>query len=123
MINRQSEKHNTLLVQEEGLTLPFIIFDEENGIKISEYYEIYTYKDTDFNDSVLRNNAFQELKKLHNSEIIFQNNFKPTEVIKITKKQSKTVLIKSSSKLDSTTSKKGPIIASGPVITIRVVDM
>ena len=41
---------------------------------------IYTYKDTDFKDSVLRNKAFQELKKLHNSEIIFQNNFKPTEV-------------------------------------------
>ncbi len=80
VINRESEKHNTLLVQEEGLTLPFIIFDEENGIKISEYYEIYTYKDTDFKDSVLRNKAFQELKKLHNSAIIFQNNFKPTEV-------------------------------------------
>ena len=42
--------------------------------------------------------------------------------IKITKKQSKAVLIKSSSKLDSTTSKKGPIIANGPVITINVVD-
>ena len=87
VIDRESEKHNTLLVQEEGLTLPFIIFDEENGIKISEYYEIYTYKDKDFKDPVLRNNAFQELKKLHNSEIVFQNNFKPTEVfISITDK-------------------------------------
>ena len=80
VINRESEKHNTLLVQEEGLTLPFIIFDQESGIKISEYFEIYTYKDTDFKDSVLRNNAFQELEKLHNSGIVFQNNFKPTEV-------------------------------------------
>ena len=80
VINRESEKHNTLLVQEEGLTLPFIVFDQESGIKISEYFEIYTYKDTDFKDSVLRNNAFQELEKLHNSGIVFQNNFKPTEV-------------------------------------------
>ena len=80
VINRESEKHNTLLVQEQGLTLPFIVFDHESGIKISEYFEIYTYKDADFKDSVLRNNAFHELEKLHNSGIIFQNNFKPTEV-------------------------------------------
>ena len=29
VINRESEKHNTLLVQEQGLTLPFIVFDHE----------------------------------------------------------------------------------------------
>ena len=29
-INRESEKHNTLLVQEMGLTLPHIIFDEKS---------------------------------------------------------------------------------------------
>ena len=80
VINRESEKHNTLLVQEQGLTLPFIVFDHESGIKISEYFEIYTYNDADFKDSVLRNNAFHELEKLHNSGIVFQNNFKPTEV-------------------------------------------
>ena len=80
VINRESEKYNTLLVQEQGLTLPFIVFDQESGIKISEYFELYTYKDADFKDSVLRNNAFQELQKLHNSEIVFKNNFKPTEV-------------------------------------------
>ena len=28
----------------------------------------------------MRNNAFHELEKLHNSGIVFQNNFKPTEV-------------------------------------------
>ena len=80
VINRESEKHNTLMVQEQGLTLPFIVFDHESGIKISEYFELYTYKESDFKDSVLRNNAFKELEKLHNSGIIFQNNFKPTEV-------------------------------------------
>ena len=80
VINRESEKYNTLLVQEQGLTLPFIVFDQESGIKISEYFELYTYKDADFKDSVLRNNAFQELQKLHNSGIVFKNNFKPTEV-------------------------------------------
>ena len=41
--------------------------------------------------------------------------------MKITRKQSKAVFINNNSKFDSTTSKKGPIIASGPVITINVV--
>ena len=58
VINRESEKYNTALVQEIGMTLPYIIFDAENGIKISEYFEMYTYKDSDFRNSDLRNNAF-----------------------------------------------------------------
>jgi thiamine kinase-like enzyme len=79
-INRESEKHNTLLVQEMGLTLPHIIFDEKNGIKISEHFDIYTYNNSDFKNSSLRNNALQELVKLHNSGLVFQSNFKPMEV-------------------------------------------
>ena len=51
VINRESEKHNTLLVQEQGLTLPFIVFDHESGIKISEYFDIYTYSKSDFQNS------------------------------------------------------------------------
>ena len=47
--------------------------------------------------------------------------FPPLDVINITKKQSSAVLIRSNSKFDSTTSKNGPIIANGPVITIKVV--
>ena len=45
----------------------------------------------------------------------------PLDVINITRKQSSVVFINKSSRLDSTTSKKGPIIARGPVITIKVV--
>lgn len=82
VINRESEKYNTALVQEIGMTLPYIIFDAENGIKISEYFEIYTYKDSDFRNSDLRNNAFIELMKLHNSGLEFKHNFSPMEVFK-----------------------------------------
>ena len=77
VINRESEKYNTALVQEIGMTLPYIIFDAENGIKISEYFEMYTYKDSDFRNSDLRNNAFIELMKLHNSGLEFKHNFSP----------------------------------------------
>ena len=82
VINRESEKYNTALVQEIGMTLPYIIFDAENGIKISEYFEMYTYKDSDFRNSDLRNNAFIELMKLHNSGLEFKHNFSPMEVFK-----------------------------------------
>jgi thiamine kinase-like enzyme len=79
-INRESEKYNTSLVQDSGLTLPFKVFDEKSGIKISEYFDIYTYKKTDFNNFELRKNAFNQLKKLHKSGLIFKDNFKPVEV-------------------------------------------
>ncbi len=82
VINRESEKHNTELVQDLGMTLPYIIFDTENGVKISEYFEIYTYKDSDFRNSELRKNAFTELMRLHNSGLKFKNNFTPMEVFK-----------------------------------------
>jgi thiamine kinase-like enzyme len=82
VINRESEKYNTALVQEIGMTLPYIVFDAENGIKISEYFEMYTYKDSDFRNSDLRNNAFIELMKLHNSGLEFKHNFSPMEVFK-----------------------------------------
>ena len=82
VINRESEKHNTALVQEIGMTLPYIIFDAENGVKISEYFEMYTYKDSDFRNSDLRNNAFIELMKLHNSGLEFKHNFSPMEVFR-----------------------------------------
>ena len=39
VINRESEKHNTLLVQEEGLTLPFIIFSFTDFLKYSKIKE------------------------------------------------------------------------------------
>ena len=82
VINRESEKYNTALVQDLGMTLPYIIFDVESGVKISEYFEIYTYKDSDFRNSELRKTAFTEIMKLHNSGLEFKNNFTPMKVFK-----------------------------------------
>ncbi len=79
-INRYSEEQNTLLALENGLTLPHILFDVESGIKISEYFDIYTYKEKDFENDELRKNAFEVLNKLHSSEIIFLDNFSPYRV-------------------------------------------
>ena len=80
VINRASEKHNTALSQEYGITLPYIIFDEKNGIKISEFFDVYTYKDSDFKDNNMRKNAFEKLNILHNSGLVFEHNFSPLEV-------------------------------------------
>ena len=80
VINRISEKHNTSKAQEYGLTLPYLIFDEQTGIKISEFFDIYTYKSYDFQNPKMRNNAFSKLKILHNSDLIFKKNFSPLSV-------------------------------------------
>ncbi len=81
-INRNAEKNNTLLVQELELTLPYLVFDEVSGVKISEYFEIYTYKESDFLNEQLRNAAFLSLKKLHNSDLNFMENFSPLKVFR-----------------------------------------
>ena len=80
VINRLSEKQNTLKAQEYGLTLPYLIFDEHTGIKISQFFDIYTYKFSDFQDKKMRNNAFNKLKILHKSDLMFEKNFSPLKV-------------------------------------------
>jgi len=80
VINRLSEKHNSTKALEYGLTIPYLIFDENTGIKISKYFDIYTYKASDFKNENMRNNAFNVLNKLHNSDLVFQNNFSPLRV-------------------------------------------
>ena len=37
LINRKAEKHNQTIAAEAGLTLPFLYFDENTGIKISDF--------------------------------------------------------------------------------------
>ena len=37
LINRKAEKNNHAVAAEAGLTLPFLYFDENTGIKISDY--------------------------------------------------------------------------------------
>lgn len=80
VINRRSEKYNSIQAYEAGLTLPFIIFDENTGIKISEYFDIYTYKQQDFKNKDMRLNAFYILNELHNSDFHFEENFSPIKV-------------------------------------------
>ena len=80
VINRKSEKQNTLKAQEYGLTLPYIIFDENTGVKISKYFDIYTYKSSDFKNENMRKEAFKKLFDLHNSDLVFENNFSPLNV-------------------------------------------
>jgi hypothetical protein len=82
VINRLSEKYNTKKAEEYGLTLPCLIFDEDTGIKISEFFDIYTYKAADFKNKNMRNSAFNVLNKLHKSDLIFKNNFSPMNVFK-----------------------------------------
>ena len=80
VINRKSEKQNTLKAQEYGLTLPYIIFDENTGVKISKYFDIYTYQTSDFKNENMRKEAFKKLFDLHNSDLVFENNFSPLNV-------------------------------------------
>ena len=80
VINRKSEKQNTLKAQEYGLTLPYLIFDEDTGLKISKFFDIYTYKSSDFKNENMRKEAFKKLFDLHNSDLIFENNFSPLNV-------------------------------------------
>ena len=80
VINRKSEKLNSIRAYEAGLTLPFILFDEITGIKISEYFDIYTYKQQDFNNKEMRMNAFYILNELHNSDLVLEENFSPLKV-------------------------------------------
>ena len=81
-INRKAEKINSTLAYESNLTLPFLIFDDENGIKISEFFDIYTYTQKDFLNSDLRVNAINKLKELHEADIAFEENFNPLKVFK-----------------------------------------
>ena len=38
-LNREAEKNNQLVAVEAGLTLPFLYFDVDSGVKISEFKE------------------------------------------------------------------------------------
>ena len=82
VINRKAEKHNMKKAEELGITLPSIFFDEDSGIKISEYFDIYTYSKSDFQNNTMRENALKKLKELHESNIIFQENFSPLTVFR-----------------------------------------
>ena len=73
LINRISEGYNEKLIQSIGISLPLIVFEEETGLKISEYFEdLYTFKSTDMLDIKFRDDALNLLSILHNSELEFK---------------------------------------------------
>ncbi len=83
LINRISEGYNEKLIQSIGISLPLIVFEEETGLKISEYFEdLYTFKSTDMLDIKFRDDALNLLTILHNSELKFKENFSPLNVFK-----------------------------------------
>ncbi len=83
LINRSSEGINQELVKNIGITLPIILFEKDTGIKISEFYEdLYTFTSSDLKNKEFRDDALDLLKRLHNSDLKFQENFSPLNVFK-----------------------------------------
>ena len=82
VINRKAEKYNMEKAEELGITLPSLVFDDDSGIKISEYFDVYTYSQSDFQDNTMRENALKKLKELHESNVIFEENFSPLTVFR-----------------------------------------
>lgn len=76
MISRNSEKYNNLIVNKLEIDTDMLYFNEENGLKISKYInnaETITHKTAKREDNMkLITNI---LKKLHNSNIKFNNAF------------------------------------------------
>ena len=80
LINRAAEMKNHLLANGLEITLPFLFLDEDTGIKISKYVpELRSFSYRDFNNSELRKKAFGKLSLLHNSDLVFIENFSPLE--------------------------------------------
>ena len=76
-IDRTVEQHNLKLVNDAGITLPHLVFDPDNGVKISEYLDIYTFKQSDLLKEDLRDQALLQLSRLHDSGLIFRDSFSP----------------------------------------------
>ena len=81
LINRKSEGLNEELIQSLGISLPLIIFEEDTGIKITEFFDdLYTFNINDMLDKKHRDYALDLLITLHNSDIKFKENFSPLNV-------------------------------------------
>ncbi len=80
MISRVNEKRNAQIASDYGLNCKLIYCNETTGIKISEY--INNAETLNSRTVKLENNmkaAAKILKKLHTSDILFQNTFNPFE--------------------------------------------
>jgi thiamine kinase-like enzyme len=72
LINRKAEKINQTLAAEAGLTLPFLYFDENTGIKISDFESnLIALEPDQLKSKEYINTALITLKELHQSNISF----------------------------------------------------
>ncbi len=76
LINRKAEKKNQIQAVEAGLTLPFLYFDEETGIKISDFESNLVALEPDqLKSKEYINRALTTLNVLHRSDIILEQCF------------------------------------------------
>ena len=76
LINRKAEKKNQIQAVEAGLTLPFLYFDEETGIKISDFESNLVALEPDqLKSKEYINRALTTLNVLHQSDIILEQCF------------------------------------------------
>ena len=76
LINRKAEKNNQTAAAEAGLTLPFLYFDENTGIKISDYKNNLVALESDqLISKEYINRALITLKELHQSDITLEQCF------------------------------------------------
>jgi len=76
LINRKAEKINQTLATEAGLTLPFLYFDENTGIKISDFEDnLIALEPGQLKSKEYINTALITLNELHQSNISFEQCF------------------------------------------------
>ena len=76
MINRKAEKNNQATAAEAGLTLPFLYFDENTGIKISHFENnLIALEPDELKSKEYLSKALNTLKGLHQSDIMFEQCF------------------------------------------------
>ena len=75
-LNREAEKNNQLVAVEAGLTLPFLYFDVDSGVKISEFKEnLKALEPEELKSKEYLDKALDTLDKLHKSGIKFYKCF------------------------------------------------
>tara|TARA_B100001750_G_C15492446_1_gene592101 strand:+ start:523 stop:1389 length:867 start_codon:yes stop_codon:yes gene_type:complete len=90
LLKRSSEYHNQLLAVDLGITLPFIYFDIESGIKVSKFITgLKTFTEDDFKNKELRKKALSKLLIIHESDLIFKDNFDPLTAFKLLSSEGK----------------------------------